>query len=123
MVATCVIGHQAARGDDKPSSAAHLPTLFIIGDSTVKNGSGTGADGLWDQVPADMKPRDFVLMQFGHNDGGPLNSARRTGETMTRGENAGHVVLRCLPHHFLKQHLLWEVKPRSPAILETFKNS
>src|SRR5712692_300409 len=86
-----------------------LPTLFIIGDSTVKN-SGKGllgwgdaigslfdqtkikidnrarggrssrtyvTEGLWDQVLAELKPGDFVLMQFGHNDGGAVNDASR----------------------------------------------
>ena len=85
------------------------PTLFIIGDSTVKNTSngqlGWGdpirdffdltrikvdnrarggrssrtfqSEGLWDQVLAELKPGDFVLMQFGHNDGGPINDESR----------------------------------------------
>jgi rhamnogalacturonan acetylesterase len=83
-----------------------LPTLFLIGDSTVKNGRDTGSDGLWgwgypltayfdtskinvenqalggtssrtyvttghwQRVLALLKPGDFVMMQFGHNDGG-----------------------------------------------------
>lgn len=29
-------------------------------------------EGLWDAVSKEIKPGDFVLMQFGHNDGGPL---------------------------------------------------
>src|SRR6266849_3313707 len=85
------------------------PTLFIIGDSTVKNpgkglqgwGDAIGSffdqtriridnrarggrssrtymtEGLWDQVLAELKPGDFVLMQFGHNDGGAVNDASR----------------------------------------------
>ena len=85
------------------------PTLFIIGDSTVKNSTegqqGWGdplaelfdsakikvvnrarggrssrtflTEGLWDQVLAELKPGDFVLMQFGHNDGGPINDDSR----------------------------------------------
>lgn len=86
-----------------------IPTLFIIGDSTVKNSNdgqvGWGepikeffdqsrikidnrarggrssrtfmSEGLWDEVLAQLKPGDFVLMQFGHNDGGPINDASR----------------------------------------------
>jgi len=85
------------------------PTLFIIGDSTVKNTSngqlGWGdpikdffdltkinvdnrarggrssrtfqSEGLWDQVLNELKPGDFVLMQFGHNDGGAINDESR----------------------------------------------
>src|SRR5213593_1447638 len=89
-------------------AAAQPPTLFIIGDSTVNNGTkgqqGWGTplaglfdparikvenrarggrssrtfltEGLWDRVVASLKPGDFVLMQFGHNDGGPLTGGR-----------------------------------------------
>ena len=34
-------------------------------------------EGLWDQVLAAMKRSDFVLIQFGHNDGGAINDASR----------------------------------------------
>jgi lysophospholipase L1-like esterase len=86
-----------------------LPTLFIIGDSTVRNGTagqqGWGdpiadyfdrtkinvvnraiggrssrtfqTEGRWEQVVADLKRGDFVLMQFGHNDGGAINDTSR----------------------------------------------
>ena len=83
-----------------------LPSLILVGDSTVRNGHGLGSDGLWGWgAPiADLfdpskinvvnraigglsshtyisqghwastleliKPGDFVLIQFGHNDGG-----------------------------------------------------
>jgi len=30
-------------------------------------------EGLWEQVVADLKPGDLVLLQFGHNDGGAIN--------------------------------------------------
>jgi lysophospholipase L1-like esterase len=39
-----------ASADDAPAKSATppaTPTLFLIGDSTVKNGSGKGADGQW----------------------------------------------------------------------------
>jgi lysophospholipase L1-like esterase len=90
----------------EPAASDHedKPTLFLIGDSTVKNGSqglkGWGeviepyfdtskinivnaaiggrssrsflTEGRWDKVMSQLKPGDFVLMQFGHNDGGKL---------------------------------------------------
>jgi lysophospholipase L1-like esterase len=97
-----------------------LPTLFIIGDSTVRNGNGTGMGGQWgwgdylapyfdpdkinvvndalggtssrtfyrDRWPgvkAMMKPGDFVIMQFGHNDSSPINEATVTPHTRVRG--------------------------------------
>jgi rhamnogalacturonan acetylesterase len=33
--------------------------------------------GLWDNVLSEMKPGDVVLIQFGHNDAGPINDASR----------------------------------------------
>ena len=89
------------------------PTLFLIGDSTVRTGRGDGAgalwgwgdllaehfetnktrivnralggrssrtfltEGLWDKVRAELHPGDFVLMQFGHNDGGEMAKGDR----------------------------------------------
>jgi lysophospholipase L1-like esterase len=85
-----------------------LPTLYLIGDSTVntptKGQQGWGTplpalfdqskitvvnrarggrssrtfytEGLWEEVRDSLKPGDFVLMQFGHNDGGPLGDGR-----------------------------------------------
>ena len=103
----------------QPVSDPNLPTLFLIGDSTVRTGRlgngengqwGWGAPiadffdqtrinvenramggtssrtyrtlGLWDEVLADIKPGDFVIMQFGHNDGGALNDDRRARGTI-----------------------------------------
>ena len=95
-----------------------LPTLFLIGDSTVRNGRGDGAGGQWgwgepivdyfdaakinvvnravgglssrtyltqnhwQRVLAMLKPGDFVMMQFGHNDSGPLDDAARARGTI-----------------------------------------
>lgn len=85
------------------------PVLFIIGDSTVKNGStqqwGWGSflgehfdstkikvenhaiggrssrtfitEGRWERILAVLKPGDYVLIQFGHNDGGALDDTSR----------------------------------------------
>jgi lysophospholipase L1-like esterase len=89
-----------------------LPTLWLIGDSTVKNSWDKGADGLWgwgrplaayfdlarlnvenqalggtssrsyieggdwSRVLTLVQPGDYVMMQFGHNDGGAKGSHR-----------------------------------------------
>ena len=98
--------------------AKQKPTVFTIGDSTVKNGQGNGAGGLWgwgdpitqyfdttkvtvknralggtssrtyqtkglwDDVMKDLKKGDFVLMQFGHNDGSAINDDSRARGTI-----------------------------------------
>src|SRR5687768_15569868 len=86
-----------------------LPTLFLIGDSTVKVGTpgqmGWGeaigaffdlsrinivnyarggrssrtflSEGLWNRVLSALRPGDFVIIQFGHNDGGELFTTTR----------------------------------------------
>jgi len=48
-------------------------------------------EGLWDQVAADLKPGDFVLMQFGHNDGGPLTGGRARASRKGRGDETKDV--------------------------------
>lgn len=101
-----------------------IPTLYLIGDSTVRNGSGKGADsmwgwgslidkhfdttrisvvnraiggrssrtflteGRWDDVMKEIQPGDFVMMQFGHNDGGGLNNNRGRGSLKGNGEES-----------------------------------
>ncbi len=97
---------------------ANKHTLFLIGDSTVKNGQDKGdgglwgwghylsdffnpkkikvenhalggtstktfiTKGLWDSVLVKIKPGDFVIMQFGHNDGGPVDDSLRARGTL-----------------------------------------
>ncbi|QIA07447.1 rhamnogalacturonan acetylesterase [Draconibacterium halophilum] len=94
------------------------PTIYTIGDSTVKNGQGDGAGGLWgwgdplvqyfdtskvslenhalggtssrtyrdkglwQPVLDQLKPGDYVLMQFGHNDAGAVNDTIRARGTI-----------------------------------------
>lgn len=94
------------------------PVLYIIGDSTVQNGSGKGSDSLWgwgsfmnvflntdkieiqnhakggrssrtfltegrwNSIMKTIKKGDYVLMQFGHNDGGELADTLRARGTI-----------------------------------------
>src|SRR6516164_2986704 len=60
-----------------------IKSLFDLSKINVENKARGGrssrtfiTEGLWDQVVAVLKPGDFVLMQFGHNDGGPLGEGR-----------------------------------------------
>jgi len=101
------------------------PTLFIVGDSTVKNRTrgqqGWGeplaahfdavrirvenralggrssrtflTEGLWDKVLAELKPGDFVLIQFGHNDGGSLSQGRARASLKGTSEETQEVTL------------------------------
>jgi rhamnogalacturonan acetylesterase len=98
------------------------PTIYLIGDSTVKNLNNRGwgshlaqyfdtsririenhaiggrssraftAEGRWEEVLTKLKPGDFVIMQFGHNDGGPVNKAPARGSLKGLGEETQDVV-------------------------------
>jgi lysophospholipase L1-like esterase len=43
-------------------------------------------EGRWDKVLADLKPGDFVLVQFGHNDVGDYHDPKAKGRPSIRGE-------------------------------------
>ena len=95
-----------------------LPTIFVIGDSTASNTEQKGwgdhlggyldltrvnvvnraragrssrtflTEGLWDKVKNELKAGDFVLIQFGHNDGGPPDRDRARGSLPGIGEES-----------------------------------
>lgn len=112
FVLTLFIGLCSFAGKDKP-------TLFLIGDSTVKTGRGDGSNGqwgwgsfiadyfnlqqidvqnkalggtssrtfynnpaLWQQVLDSIRPGDYVMMQFGHNDASPIVDTLRARGTI-----------------------------------------
>lgn len=104
-----VVSVMSQTSDTPPTSGSTIPTLWLVGDSTVKVGTpgqqGWGdpiqkwfdptkirvenrarggrssrtyqTEGLWDKVLQDAKPGDFVIIQMGHNDGGPLSGDNR----------------------------------------------
>ena len=93
-----------------------LPTVFIVGDSTARNGADLGwgdhfaplfntsrinvanramagrssrtylNEGRWTAVLAQMKAGDYVLLQMGHNDGGDLDGAKPRGSLKGIGD-------------------------------------
>lgn len=49
-------------------------------------------EGLWDQIVTQLQPGDFVLMQFGHNDGGAINDdSRARGSIRGTGEETQEI--------------------------------
>jgi rhamnogalacturonan acetylesterase len=93
-----------------------LPTLFIVGDSTARNGLNLGwgdhlanyfdlakinvanrsragrsarsyiDEGMWEKTLAEIKPGDFVMLQWGHNDGGDLGGNKPRGDLRGDGD-------------------------------------
>lgn len=43
-------------------------------------------EGLWDNVYEAIRPGDYVLIQFGHNDGGPINTDKARGTLKGSGD-------------------------------------
>src|SRR5688572_28392574 len=120
-------GPQPGRPLPEPADPK-LPTLYLIGDSTVRNGDGRGSNGqwgwggpiagyfnakkinvvnralgglssrtyltfdYWDRLMVLLKPGDFVIMQFGHNDAGPINdNVRARGTIKGTGEETEEI--------------------------------
>lgn len=130
IMAWIVVGTVAARAGLADEKATTLPTVFLIGDSTVNSGRGQGevgpygwgtpiasmfdpgkirvenrarsgrssrsflTEGHWDKVLADIKPGDFVLIQFGHNDGGPLDDGRARASLKGTGGEVREVTVQ-----------------------------
>lgn len=108
---------------------ATAPVLFLIGDSTVKNGKGNGdndqwgwgsffeqffdttkvsvenhalggrssrtffTEGLWDKVLPGIQAGDYLFIQFGHNDGGSLNTGRARASLRGTGNESETVIM------------------------------
>ncbi len=107
----------------------NAPVVFMIGDSTMKNGSGKGdngqwgwgsffeqyfdttrisvenhalggrssrtfyTEGLWDKVLPGIKEGDYLFVQFGHNDGGSLNTGRARASLKGIGNESEIVIM------------------------------
>lgn len=105
------------------------PVVFLIGDSTMKNGRGKGdngqwgwgsffeqffdttnltvenhalggrssrtfyTEGLWNNVLQGIKEGDYLFIQFGHNDGGPMNTGRARASIKGAGEESQVVIM------------------------------
>jgi len=79
-------GSPGAVGWGKPFAALFDPAkVNVVNRARGGRSSRTFvAEGLWDQLLADVKAGDYVLIQFGHNDGGPIN-----GQQIARGSLPG----------------------------------
>ncbi|MCM4157255.1 rhamnogalacturonan acetylesterase [Gramella sp. AN32] len=123
------------------------PTVYIVGDSTVKNGSGKGDDGLWgwgdyigqfldttkinvenhalggtssrtfqakglwEPVKDSLKEGDYVLIQFGHNDSGPLNDDfRARGTIKGTGEESKEIDNMLTGEHEIVHSYGWYIR-------------
>jgi len=118
LAAAAAIGLWPALGQEPAPIDTKLPTVFVIGDSTASNVDRRGwadpfadyfdltrinvvnsaragrssrtfqTEGLWNKVLDNLKAGDFVLIQWGHNDGGPIDKDRARGSLPGLGEES-----------------------------------
>ena len=126
----------------KPANPA-LPTLFLVGDSTMKVGTpgqrGWGDDlapffdtakinvvneaiggrssrtyqseGRWDALLPLIHKGDFVVIQFGHNDGGAVNDTFRARASLKGGGDETQEIDNLLTHKHEVVHTFgWYMK-------------
>ncbi len=86
------IGDSTVRNEDKDDDSmwgwgSVIAELFDPDKITVENHAMAGRsartfldEGRWDKVYNALQPGDFVIMQFGHNDGGDINTGKARGE-------------------------------------------
>ncbi|MBC7785169.1 MAG: lysophospholipase [Burkholderiales bacterium] len=136
LIAMMMLPITAAVAQSQPASTAApldpaKPTLWLIGDSTVRTGQDTGDNGQWGwgnpiahyfdrtrinvanrgaggtstrtyyrdkwaPVLEAIKPGDFLVMEFGTNDGGQINeppgpSARARGSIRSNGDETQEI--------------------------------
>jgi rhamnogalacturonan acetylesterase len=120
---------------------ADTPGIFIAGDSTASNGAENGwgsqlqkffdpgqltvmnrarggrssrtfiTEGLWDGIVADLKAGDTVLIQFGHNDAGPINdSSRARGSIPGLGEETEEIDNQVTGEHEIVHTYGWYLR-------------
>jgi lysophospholipase L1-like esterase len=122
VISTVAVLARSAAGQPamapQPPINPKLPTFWVVGDSTVREGQDNGdigqwgwgnpiasyfdhsrinvqnralggtssktfrTAGRWEAALAEMKPGDFLILQFGHNDRSPLDDKRRARGTL-----------------------------------------
>jgi beta-galactosidase len=67
-------------------------------------------EGLWDAVVKELRPGDYVLIQFGHNDGGSLNAGRARGSLPGIADDTRDVVMEASGRHELVHSFGWYLR-------------
>lgn len=86
------IGDSTVKNEDKDDDSmwgwgSVISEIFDPEKVTVENHAMAGRsartfldEGRWDKVYNALQPGDYVIMQFGHNDGGDINTGKARGE-------------------------------------------
>ncbi len=94
------IGDSTVRNQDKDEDGpwgwgSVIGDLFDSKRITVENRARAGRsartyleEGYWDKVYNALQPGDYVIMQFGHNDAGPINTGKARAELPGSGNES-----------------------------------
>jgi lysophospholipase L1-like esterase len=95
-----IVGDSTVKNEDKDADGmwgwgSVIDELFDTDKIIVKNCAMAGRsartflnEGRWDKVYNSLQPGDFVLIQFGHNDGGEINTGKARGELSGSGDES-----------------------------------
>lgn len=86
--------------DNKWGWGSYLQNYFDTTRISIENCALGGrssrtyfTEGLWNRVLPAIKPGDYVLIDFGHNDGGPMNTGRARASLPGTGDDSKKVVM------------------------------
>lgn len=94
------IGDSTVKNEDRDDDSMWgwgrvIDELFDTTRITVENHAMAGRsartfldEGRWDKVYDALQPGDYVIMQFGHNDGGDINTGKARGELHGSGDES-----------------------------------
>lgn len=94
------IGDSTVKNEDKDDDSmwgwgSVLAECFDTTKVSVENHAIAGRsartfldEGRWDKIYKALQPGDFVIIQFGHNDGGEINTGKARGELRGAGDES-----------------------------------
>jgi lysophospholipase L1-like esterase len=98
-----IIGDSTANNPVKGQQgwATPIAAMFDAAKITVQNKARGGrssrtyfSEGLWQQIVEQLKPGDFVIIQFGHNDGGKVSADPKNRASLKgTGEETQEIVV------------------------------
>jgi lysophospholipase L1-like esterase len=90
---TAQAGNPVAVGWGKAFADYFDPARVTVANRAIGGRSSRTfvTEGRWDRLVADLKAGDFVLIQFGHNDGGPIDTPPARGSLPGIGEETREI--------------------------------
>lgn len=67
-------------------------------------------EGRWDKIYNALQPGDFVFIQFGHNDGGDINTGKARGTLKGAGEEGKVMLMEATKHYQVIYPFGWYIR-------------